>query len=63
MISYAYDTNRMLYIFHFVLAPLPYARPGGEPCVCIYVCLEACDYTELSSLGWRIGADTVGVLD
>ena len=29
----------------------------------IYVCLEACDYTELSSLGWRIGADTVGVLD
>ena len=32
-VSYAYDTNiAYRIVFNVVLAPLPYARPGGEPC-------------------------------
>ena len=32
MISYAYDTiSHAVYVFQCVLAPLRYARPGGEP--------------------------------
>ena len=50
MITCAYDTNRMLYVFQFVLAPLPERRPGGE--LCMGVTMRTLSFFVYTVLQW-----------
>ena len=59
--------RRIPYRFHFVLAPIPYARPGGEPCILPSAydtatkkkCSDSCFKRFVSC---TIGSDANGVL-
>ena len=60
VMSYLYHTMRiiqyhMLYRFQIVLAPLPHARPGGEPCI-----IQTCTKCQVHKVALYV--NTVGIL-